>query len=121
MLVPRHLLTSLAPVVVILFVGGTPGPSSAQTTSASGLLTACGTPEEAWISFCNGYVQAIFDTANLEHTTICAPPGTTRAEMAGHVYSGLNALGAIDDGRVLADLSGAAASIMILHSRYPCE
>ena len=82
--------------------------------TGAGLLDVCGIPDESWISFCNGYVQAAFDAYQKDGLFICIPPGTTRATMAGAVYAGLAA------SPELSGLRGTDAAARVLNALYPC-
>lgn len=41
---------------------------------------ACTRADESWVSFCNGYVQAVIDSVS-EDDRICLPKGTTRTDV----------------------------------------
>lgn len=49
---------------------------SMQMTGDS-FSSACTTPSESWVSFCNGYIQSVIDGLR-ETDNICIPNGTTR-------------------------------------------
>ena len=60
------------------------GPAMANAASmqldGNQFSSVCTRPDEAWISFCNGYVQAVVDSLR-ESDGVCLPPGVTRAEI----------------------------------------
>lgn len=45
-----------------------------------GFSNACTRADEAWISFCNGYIQAVIDSIR-EADGVCLPSGTTRTDI----------------------------------------
>ncbi|MFN3276554.1 MAG: Rap1a/Tai family immunity protein [Paracoccus sp. (in: a-proteobacteria)] len=95
--------------------------AGAQNMSAASVLISCGTPEESWISFCNGYTQAVYDSASAMGVEICPPPGITRAALADTAFRGLVALhGSIGEQEML-ELDGAIAVLSILSTEYTCS
>lgn len=82
-----------------------------QVMTPADIVTACGTPNESWISFCNGYTQAIFDAYHREGEFICPPTGTSRADMAQALYLGV---------REAASSDGATAAAQALAVAFPC-
>lgn len=106
-----HLVWYLA--LPVLFIPSGTANAAGQTLPATEVLWACGHPEESWISFCHGYVQAVFDAFHRPREYICPIDGTTRAEMAQVVYIGLKASANEED-------SGALATARILAKAYPC-
>lgn len=111
-------LTAFASGIIALAV--VPSPAASQNMDVPGVIVACGTPEEAWISFCNGYVQAVYDTAALSGVSICPPSGTTRAAMADTVFRFLNVMQDQAGADALAGVPGAAAVTLALERHYPC-
>lgn len=53
--------------------------SKMQMTGAS-FSNACTRADESWISFCNGYIQAVIDSVR-EEDRVCLPNGTTRIDV----------------------------------------
>jgi hypothetical protein len=53
--------------------------SKMQLTGAN-FSSACARPDESWISFCNGYIQAVIDGIRKDDR-ICLPSGTTRIDV----------------------------------------
>ena len=41
---------------------------------------ACTRSDESWVSFCNGYIQAVIDSIR-EDDNVCLPVGTTRTKI----------------------------------------
>ena len=72
---------------------------------------ACSKTDPDWISFCNGYVQAIIDA----NTDICPPSGTTRAQIVGAIHLTLRIQPA------LQKLNAAQVTHAILLSRFACQ
>lgn len=52
-------------------------------------LSACIRPEVEWISFCNGYVQAVFDGFSRSGEKFCLPAGTARASVVDNIVNHL--------------------------------
>lgn len=77
------------------------------------LMNACGRPDEAWISFCNGYVQGALDGLE-DQLEFCIPEYATRAELSGAVYEFLRQVPAARELRA-AGVVGAVAMML-----YPC-
>ncbi len=53
--------------------------SKMQMTGAS-FSNACTRADESWVSFCNGYIQAVVDGIR-EDDKICLPNGTSRTDL----------------------------------------
>jgi len=53
--------------------------SKMQMTGES-FSNACARADESWISFCNGYIQAVVDGIRKDEK-ICLPKGTSRTEL----------------------------------------
>jgi len=77
------------------------------------LMEACGRPDEAWISFCNGYVQGALDGLE-DQVEFCIPESATRAEISGAVYELLRQEPELRELRA-ASVVGAVAMML-----YPC-
>ena len=58
---------------------------SENTLTVGELYDACTRPDQAWISFCDGYIQAIYDAlhqgASGNLPAICADSGVTRTQL----------------------------------------
>lgn len=86
---------------------------SMQMTGAT-FSQACTRADQNWISFCDGYIQAVVDGVR-EGDGICIPHGTTRTDMvtvterAITVISQLQAMNAHE-----------AVRVVMRHS-YPCS
>lgn len=78
-------------------------------------LSACSRPDPDWISFCHGYVQAVFDGMKLPGRQFCLPAGATRAEIVGTV---VDYLAAVPD---LQSLNAASVVETVLLKTYACE
>ena len=46
----------------------------------AGFANACTRADESWVSFCNGYVQAVIDSIR-EKDRVCLPKGATRTDI----------------------------------------
>lgn len=82
--------------------------------TGAGLRDACGIPRPAWIDFCNGYAQAMFDTYHKPGEFICPSPDVSRADLAQEMYVGL--VGRDN----LADVNASRAAAQVLADLYPC-
>lgn len=99
-----------------------PAPAfSSQNLSASDVLDACGRANEAWVSFCHGYMQATFDLSRFVGFDICPPEGTTRAMMAQTVYLGLVFISEQTSAEDMQQADGATLSAEIMAIHYPCD
>lgn len=78
-------------------------------------LEACSTTETAWVGFCNGYVQGVYDSLSESDEGLCVPPGTTRAEIVGVVVQQLT------NTSDLQSLRAAALVHATLSKSYPCS
>lgn len=82
--------------------------------SGANFSDACTRADESWISFCNGYIQAVVDSLR-EGDGVCLPSGTTRTDLVTvtereiAASSQLRAMNAFD----------AVRSIM--RRSYPCQ
>lgn len=59
--------------------------SSSMQMTGSSFLTACPQPEQSWVSFCDGYVQAAVDSLR-EGDGVCLPLGTTRSAIVTQAF-----------------------------------
>ena len=103
----------------MLFLGFSTLGAQAQSTllTAEDLLTACTTPEESWISFCNGFMQAAADIAALSGEA-CLPEGTTRTDLA-ILYERQASTLMESDSEIGLEVGLAIAST-IIQLEYPC-
>jgi hypothetical protein len=76
-------------LMMVLFVVGSFMPpanafdSSMQMTGAD-FSDACTRPNESWISFCNGYIQAAVDGIRA-HDGVCIPDGSSRTDLVTNI------------------------------------
>lgn len=80
------------------------------TMTERGLRDVCGRADPDWISFCNGYAQAIFDAYHKPGAFICVAPGTSRADIAQAMWVGLEG----------GEGNAAQAAARVLAEAYPC-
>lgn len=77
----KRILASL----VALAVGSGSWPAHAQMELTGAMfLDVCTRPDFAWIGFCDGYVQAIYDAWHLgagPGVPTCVPPSVTRTQL----------------------------------------
>ena len=78
------------------------------------LSNACTRADESWISFCNGYVQAVIDSIR-EDNRICFPNGTTRTDLVMIAEKEITA-----SGRLQA-MNAHDAVLSVLRRSYPCR
>ena len=53
-----------------------------MTMDAENLLSICTTAHPDAVGFCNGFMQAAHDWPGGDDLRVCAPPGTTRTQLA---------------------------------------
>ena len=77
-------------------------------------LEACSKPDPEWISFCHGYVQAVYDGVTYPGEDLCVPLGTSRAEIVGTVVRSLT--------EIPSTQGANAANVVysVLRTAYPC-
>lgn len=89
---------------------------SAKTpTSGTGFLAACAAPGAGAGNFCEGYVQAVFDSGHRPGASLCVPAATTRAEMVRAVVQTLKAR------PELHPHNAGAIVFAIMSELYPCS
>ena len=87
--------------------------SKMQMTGAS-FSNACTQADESWISFCNGYIQAVVDSIR-EDDKICLPNGTSRTDLVTITEKEITA-----SSRLRA-MNAYDAVLSVLHRFYPCR
>jgi Rap1a immunity proteins len=96
-----------------------PNKSTAQDSKmflmGTDFLSACSRADPDWVGFCHGYVQAVYDGMRRPGEDICAPPGTSRADIVGAVVRQLTA---IPD---LRNLRAYSVVYAILLKAFPCR
>jgi len=108
-----------AALVVLMLVPSWGHAATEGTMSAGDLLTACTTPSESWISFCNGYMQAAFDFAAIEGIA-CYEPELTRTDLT--VLFERNAFTAsARNGGSMENISGLTLAVAIFSEHLPCD
>lgn len=75
--------------------------------------SACTRAEEAWISFCNGYIQAVIDNIR-ESDAVCLPAGTTRTDLVTVAERDITA------SSQLRQMNAHDAVLTVLRRVYPC-
>ncbi|HET9903387.1 MAG TPA: Rap1a/Tai family immunity protein [Xanthobacteraceae bacterium] len=78
-------------------------------------LLACSKPDQDWIGFCHGYVQAVVDGVRMPGERFCAPTGTKRADIVGAVVDQLLKR------PELRSLNAASVVYSVLIRTYPCR
>ena len=76
--------------------------------------TACTRPDEIWVSFCNGYIQAVIDNIR-EADHICLPKGTTRSDIVTVAEK------EITESSQLRAMNGHDAVLSVLRRFYTCR
>nr|WMC98891.1 Rap1a/Tai family immunity protein [Aminobacter aminovorans] len=74
---------------------------------------ACTQPDESWISFCNGHIQATVDNLR-KGDGICIPSGTTRTDLVTASER------AITGSSQFRALNAQEAVLTVLRQTYPC-
>lgn len=104
----------------IIFVASAVSPNIAiaidPDTQMNGLSfsNACKRAEEGWVSFCNGYIQAVVDGIS-KGQSICIPVGTTRTDLV--TISEREITGSSE----LKSLNAHQAVLSVLLRNYPCK
>src|SRR6056297_3542749 len=75
--------------------------------------SACTRAEEAWVSFCNGYLQAVIDSIR-ESDAVCLPAGTTRTDLVTVAERDITA------SSKLRQMNAHVAVLTVLRRVYPC-
>lgn len=87
-------------------------PSMQMTGTA--FSEACTRANESWISFCNGYIQAVVDGLR-EGDGICISPGTTRTDLVTAAEKAITA------SSQLRTVNAYDAVRLVMRQSYPCE
>jgi hypothetical protein len=87
--------------------------SKFQMTGGS-FLGACTRPDESWVSFCNGYIQAVIDGIR-ESDKVCLPNGTTRTDVVTITEREITA------SNQLRAMNAHDAVRSVLRRFYPCR
>ena len=87
--------------------------SRMQMTGKS-FSNACTRAEESWVSFCNGYIQAVVDSIP-KNDKICIPKGTSRTELVTITEK------VITDSSKLRAMNAHNAGLSVLRHTYPCQ
>lgn len=67
-------------VVIVVFSIPTFAIEPTMQMNGASFSNTCTRADESWVSFCNGYVQAVIDSIR-EDDRICLPKGTTRTDV----------------------------------------
>ncbi len=89
--------------------------NSGMMLTGAEFLKACTKPDMEWISFCNGYVQAAFDSVRGPSKGICAPSTLTRTDIVVAVVKTLTAKPA------LQKQNAALVVYAVLVGAFPCK
>ena len=84
-----------------------------QMTGAS-FSEVCTRPDESWISYCNGYIQAVIDSMNSQ-SGVCLPSGTSRTDL---VMLAERAITTIPE---LHEVNAFATVRHVIEKAYKCE
>jgi hypothetical protein len=83
--------------------------------SAADFVAACSRPDPDWISFCHGYVQAVYDGPRRPGEDFCIPAGTTRATIVGAAVSQMTGM------RDAKSVNAASVVYAALLKTFPCR
>ena len=86
--------------------------------AAGTLLDACTRANESWISFCNGFFQAIHDVGALDGR-VCIPEGTTRTDLV--VAFERQAVEILAASPSLASTAAVSFAALTLEAEFPCS
>lgn len=75
---------------------------------------ACTRADESWISFCDGYIQAVIDSLG-DDDRVCLPVGTTRADLVTLTEK------EISGSSRLRALNAHDAVRSVIRRFYPCQ
>ena len=109
------ILLTLTVVVAFASPVVVPAQDARMVLTGTEFLSACSRPDPEGIGFCHGYAQAVFDVAQQNEKTLCAPPGLTRATIVGAVVERLSAV------EELRAISAWAVVYGSLLSMFPCR
>ena len=87
--------------------------SQMQMTGAS-FSNARTRADESWVSFCNGYIQAVVDSIR-EDDKICLPNGTSRTDLVTIAEKEITASSG------LQEMNAHYAVLTVLQRYYPCQ
>ena len=87
--------------------------SKMQMNGAS-FSNACTRADLEWISFCNGYIQAVIDSIR-EDDRVCLPNGTTRTDVVTITEKEITA------SSQLRAMNAHDAVLSVLRRFYPCR
>lgn len=87
--------------------------SKMQMTGAS-FSAACTRADESWVSFCNGYIQAVIDGIRKDDK-FCLPNGTTRTDVVTITEKEISA------SSHLQKMNANDAVRSVLRRSYPCR
>ena len=89
-----------------------------NTMDAENLLSACTTASMHWVDFCNGFFQAVHDSASAAGL-VCTPSGLTRTNLV-ELYE-REAPRIFSDTPLARNEPGALIGAEILRRAYPCQ
>lgn len=111
----RFAVWVLANVTIAAFISSSAfADSSKMQMDGAGFSDACTRADESWVSFCNGYVQAVVDSIP-NGETICLPIGTTRTDLVTVAEKEITA------SRQLRTMNAHDAVLSVLRRYYPCR
>jgi hypothetical protein len=87
---------------------------SGMQLDGAGFSNACTRADESWVSFCNGYIQAVIDSIR-EADSVCLPNSKTRTDIVTTVEK------EITGASQLRAMNAYDAVRTVLRSIYPCE
>ena len=100
-------------VVASLSISAFAIDSKMQMNGAS-FSNACTRADESWVSFCNGYIQAVIDSIR-ESDRVCLPNGTTRTDVLTITEKEITA------SSQLRAMNAHDAVRSVLRRAYPCR
>ncbi|MBU3028759.1 Rap1a/Tai family immunity protein [Paracoccus marinaquae] len=104
----------IATIVAVTFSSPLRALEASMQLTGAGFSEACTRLNESWISFCNGYVQAIVDTLAVDDD-ICFSSDTTRTDIVTAVEQ------QITSSTQLQARNAAEAVRTAMASSFPCR
>ena len=86
--------------------------------TSAGLLSACRIPEQAWISFCNGYMQAAADAVSSTGRAY-VPADTTRTALVPLFE--VRVVELFEESEQYSEAPAFVLAGVVIASQYPCN
>ena len=104
-------------ILTAMFLAAPPAGAQEAVMTAGDLLDACTRADESWISFCNGFFQAVHDVSALDGR-VCVPVGTTRTDLV--LAFERQAAKALAASPPLTSKAAVSFAALLLEAEFPC-